>query len=99
MKYIIFLLLCAFILVSCRPYSKETYLRDYEKFINKISIEEQSFSENDWKSIELKFNNFNSVWYEDYSSELTIAERLKVTKLHGQYLYYRSKAELKGLLK
>ena len=98
MKKLIFIFLL-FSFIACRPYSKEAYLKDYESFINEISLEEQDYTEKDWTSIESKFDKFNTIWYNDYSDEFSLTDKLKVTKLKTQYLYYRGKAEIKGLFK
>ena len=98
MKKLIFIFLL-FSFIACRPYSKEAYLKDYESFINEISLEEQDYTEKDWTSIESKFDKFNTIWYIDYSDEFSLTDKLKVTKLKTQYLYYRGKVKIKGLFK
>ena len=98
MKKLIFIFLF-FSFIACRPYSKEAYLKDYESFINEISLEEQDYTEKDWTSIESKFDKFNTIWYNDYSDEFSLTDKLKVTKLKTQYLYYRGKVKIKGLFK
>jgi hypothetical protein len=98
MKKLIFIFLL-FSFIACRPYSKEAYLKDYESFINEISLEEQDYTEKDWTSIESKFDKFNTIWYNDYSDEFSLTDKLKVTKLKTQYLYYRGKVKIKGLFK
>lgn len=98
MKKSLILFFLIFIL-ACRPYSKEAYLKDYELFINEISLEEQNYTEKDWKSIDSKFDKFNTIWYNDYSEDFSLTDKLTITKFHSQYLYYRGKAEIKGLFK
>ena len=98
MKKLIFIFLL-FSFIACRPYSKEAYLKDYESFINEISLEEQDYTEKDWTSIESKFDKFNTIWYNDYSDEFSLTDKLKVTKLKTQYLYYRGKVKIKGIFK
>ena len=73
-------------------------MKDYESFINEISLEEQDYTEKDWTSIESKFDKFNTIWYNDYSDEFSLTDKLKVTKLKTQYLYYRGKVKIKGLI-
>ena len=98
MKKIIFAILL-FCFISCRPFSKESYLKDYETFITKISNEEPNYTESDWKIIDKKFEKFNTDWYDHFSNDLTFTEKLTVTKLHTQYIYYKGKSELRGVFK
>ena len=98
MKNLIFIFLL-FSFIACRPFTKESYLKDYDTFITKIADEEPSYTESDWESTEKKFQKFNTDWYDHFSNDLTFAEKLTVTKLHTQYIYYKGKSELRGVFK
>ena len=66
--------------------------------ITKISNEEQNYTDEDWKSVDKKFEKFNTEWYEHFSDDLTISEKLAISKLHSKFIYYKSKSTFKKIL-
>ena len=58
--------------------SKESYVKDFKKFIEKVEAAGSDYTEEDWKKADEKFETFTGDRYEKFSSELTIDE-LKAT--------------------
>ncbi|NDA62451.1 MAG: hypothetical protein EBX50_10445 [Chitinophagia bacterium] len=84
------LLLCFFIfLVSCKPYSKEAYLKQYSEFIETISRENDTYTDDDWVRKDKKFKQFNEDWYNEFETEFSFSEKITITKFKAKYSFYR----------
>lgn len=82
--------LTLFYFATCRPYSKEAYLKQYSEFIETIGNERESYTEGDWATYDKKYNQFNDEWYKEFEKELTLKENLTILKYKAQYQYYRN---------
>ena len=51
--------------------SKESYVKDFKKFIEKVEAAGSDYTEEDWKKADEKFETFTGDRYEKFSSELT----------------------------
>ena len=80
---ILFNLLIFLLVASCSP--KTSYIKDFGEFINEVEISSKSYSEEDWKYIEVEFNNFSEIVYMDYENELTEAELKQVQSYRKRY--------------
>ena len=88
---IIALVLVTFTVTSCRPFSKESYLEKYDKFITEVSEKGTKYTEKDWKKADEKYKKFNEDWYDRFKEDLTWQEKLTTTKYTVQYTYNRNK--------
>jgi len=86
------IVLLVFSLFSCRPFSKESYLKRYDEFMTEVSSKEASYTDKDWKKADEKYKKFNQDWYDRFKEELTLQEKLTTTKYNIQYSYFKSKA-------
>jgi hypothetical protein len=82
---------------SCSFYSKDDYLKDFNKFINDVETNFESFSEEDWKLKDADFQNYTTELYEKFKEELTDDDQKLIGKLKTKYLLVKSKSEMKNL--
>ena len=76
--------------------SKESYVKDFKKFIEKVEAAGSDYTEEDWKKADQKFETFTGDRYEKFSSELTIDEQIEITKLKATYATRRGLSNLKN---
>lgn len=74
---------------SFSPFTKESYLEKYEAFMDKVAEERDTYSDDDWKDADEKYEQFNEEWYDKFESELSWKEKLTLTKYSTQYNFYR----------
>jgi len=79
------LLIFMLVLISCSPQNKETYLKDYEEFINKVGNENGKFNEKKWKETDAKYEKFSGEWKSKFEDEFTWKEKIVLTKFEFQY--------------
>jgi len=81
---------CLFIVSSCIiPTSKESYLRKFENFVEKVGKEHGKYKKSDWNYTDRVFKKFSKDWYKEYKDELTTQEQLKVAELKVRYNSYK----------
>lgn len=73
-----------FALSSCGD-SKESYVKDFTKFVEKVKADCGNYSADDWKKANEKFDIFVGSRYEKFSSELSMDELVEITKLKATY--------------
>lgn len=73
-----------FALGSCGD-SKESYVKDFTKFVEKVKRDCEDYSADDWKKANEKFEVFVGSRYEKFSSELSMDELVEITKLKATY--------------
>jgi hypothetical protein len=76
---------------SCSPSSKESYLKRYEAFIEKVSEKGDNYTDEDWKDMDEDYKQLNEEWYNKFKDELSLTEKLTVKKYSVQYTFYRNK--------
>lgn len=79
-----------FVMSSCSE-SKDSYIKDFTKFVEKVQANEDKYSKDDWKELEKKYVEFAETKYEKYSSELSTDEMIGITKLKAIYLTIQTK--------
>ena len=85
-------------LISCKSPvdSKESYLGNYESFIDEIKDNKNSYSEKEWKEKDKEFQKFSDEMYSKYQEELGLFEQAKIAKYA---LVYGSTRGVKALSK
>ena len=83
---IIFVLL---LLAACASQTKESYLQDYQDFMQDVKEHYDTYSQKDWQAKDEKFKKFSEEWYEDYKEDLTWKEQLRLGKYALQYNLYK----------
>jgi len=78
-------------LIACRPFSKESYLEKYDKFISEVSVKGDKYTDKDWSKADEEYKKFSEDWYDHFKDDLTWQEKLTTTKYTVQFSYYRNK--------
>lgn len=73
-----------FTLSGCAK-SKDSYVKDFDKFVEKVKTQCSDYSEADWKKADKTFKKYAETQYDKFSSELSNDELIKVTKLKATY--------------
>lgn len=81
----------ALLLLSSCSESKESYVKDFTKFVEKVQADADSYTEADWEKMNKKYAEFAETKYEKYSSELSTDEMFELTKLKATYLTIQTK--------
>lgn len=90
----------ALLLLSSCGETKDSYVKDFTKFVEKVQANADKYSEADWKEMSKKYEEFAETKYEKYSSELSTEEMIGLTKLKATYLTIQAKhGIIQGLLK
>lgn len=86
----LFAVMALFVMSSCGE-SKDSYIKDFTKFVEKVQANEDKYSKEDWKEVEKKYIEFAETKYDKYSSELSTDEMIGLTKLKATYLTIQTK--------
>lgn len=76
--------------------SKESYVKDFKKFVEKVEAAGSDYTEDDWKKADEKFEALTGDRYEKFSTELTVDEQVEITKLKASYATRRGLSTLKN---
>ncbi len=82
-KKLLYLLFLFVITSSCDQ--KASYLKDFGEFINEVELSNESYSEEDWKFVEVEFNDFSEIRFMDYENQLTEAELGQIKSFRRRY--------------
>ena len=69
MRYTLFVIL--FSLFSCKNMTKESYISNYESFVNKVELNSENYSLNDWSKKDSLFEIYSVNLFNEYESQLT----------------------------
>ena len=94
MKKFLVIALSAFLLTACE--SKDSYMNDFESFIEKVQEKSDSFTESDWKKADDQFSKFTGSSYEKYAAELSNEEKLQIAKFQTIYAASKAKSGMKS---
>lgn len=85
----------AILMSSCMvPTSKDSYLNKFEQFVNQVEKEHENYTEKDWKWADSQFKKFSVDWYNEYSDELTLKEKLRVKMIMLKYKALKGEDQL-----
>jgi hypothetical protein len=97
---IVFHLVISVIMFSCVvPASKESYLKKFEKFVERVEKNHENFNKKDWKWADVTFGKFTNEWYREYKNKLTPEEELKVIALKLKYQSYKQPDVIQEILR
>lgn len=74
-----------FLLTSCAPQTKESYLEDYNEFIVNVENESGDYTDEYWKKIEEEYNKFNGEWYKKFEDEFTWKDEILIAKYQFKF--------------
>jgi len=84
-------MICVLMLTSCNinqcgP-TKEKFLENYEKFVDKVESKNLSADEKAWQNLDRTFDKYLSECYKEFENELTSSERIDFATTTVQYYY------------
>lgn len=96
MKRFLMMMVVVMTLFTCSSCSetKESYVKDFTKFIEKVQKESEKYTSADWDKIDKEFEEFAVTKYDKYSPELTTDEMFELTKLKANYLTLQTKHDI-----
>ena len=110
MKKVLFMLLVMFALSACQ--SKDSYVKEFSDFVDKVEMEAADYTDKDWKKADLKFSDLSTNLYAKFEEELNADEKAALTspgnverrlaeiiKLQATYAGLKMKAGVKDAAK
>ena len=94
MKKVLFMLLVMFALSACQ--SKDSYVKEFSDFVDKVEMEAADYTDKDWKKADLKFSDLSTDLYAKFEEELNADE---IIKLQATYAGLKMKAGVKDAAK
>ena len=79
MKKVLFMLLVMFALSACQ--SKDSYVKEFSDFVDKVEMEAADYTDKDWKKADLKFSDLSTNLYAKFEEELNADEKAEIIKL------------------
>ena len=78
------------IATSCTaPWSKESYLKQFDAFVSEVSENYKNYDEKDWKKKTEKYEKFSGVWYDKFKNDFTLKEQISIEAKKTKWHYYR----------
>ncbi|WP_372647357.1 DUF6565 domain-containing protein [Draconibacterium sp.] len=101
MKYSKYLILCCMVwLVACTtPSSKEDYLDQFERFVERVDNNHNKYGKKDWEWADEKFEKYNSEWYLEYRDDFTVEDQIKIKGLIIKYHALKNKESIGDMLR
>ena len=93
MKKVLFMLLVMFALSACQ--SKDSYVKEFSDFVDKVEMEAADYTDKDWKKADLKFSDLSA----KFEEELNADEKAEIIKLQATYAGLKMKAGVKDAAK
>jgi hypothetical protein len=88
-----FLVICS--LTTCViPTTKETYLKNFERFISDVEKNGEKFSISDWRWANRRFSKYSGEWYENFQNDLKVEEKMQVAGLKTRYMIAKGNSKL-----
>lgn len=89
MKTKILLVLISLAMIACAPMTKERYMERYAEFMDEISQNASSYTENDWVKKDKQYQKYSDELYNKFKKELTASDKLTLAGYKIKYTYYR----------
>jgi hypothetical protein len=88
-----FLVICS--LTTCViPTTKETYLKNFERFVNDVEKNGEKFSISDWRWANRRLSKYSGEWYENFQNDLKMEEKMQVAGLKTRYMVAKGNSKL-----
>lgn len=78
---------------------KDSYINNFENFIEEVKIDHEEYSKTEWKDIETEYLDLSEKKRLIYEDLLTKEDKKKLSRLEGQYLSYRTSGFLDNIMK
>jgi hypothetical protein len=93
MKKSLFTYGLSFILIlsiaGCSYYSKESYLKGFEKFITDVSQNHKSYDDKTWEKQTARYEKFTGEWYKKFEDDFTVKEKVSITGYKIKFNYFK----------
>ncbi|MDR1222569.1 MAG: hypothetical protein LBL07_06780 [Tannerella sp.] len=76
-------------IAGCSCYSKERYLKDFEKFITDVSQNHKSYDDKKWEKQTARYEKFTGEYYEKFEDDFTLKEKITVTGYKVKFNYFK----------
>jgi len=87
------LVICSF--TTCViPTTKETYLKNFERFVKDVEKNGEKFTISDWRWANRRFSRYSGEWYENFQDDLKMEEKVQVTGLKTRYMIAKGNSKL-----
>jgi hypothetical protein len=92
---IIFSFLLIYSLTTCViPTTKETYLKNFDRFISDVEKNGKKFSISDWTWANRRFSKYSGEWYDNFQNDLKMEEKMQVAGLKTRYMIAKGSSKL-----
>ena len=78
---------------------KDSYINNFENFIEEVKIDHEEYSKTEWKDIETEYLDLSEKKRLIYEDLLTKEDKKRLSRLEGQYLSYRTSGFLDNIMK
>lgn len=78
-------------------YSKDSYIKSFTAFVEKVKVENKKYTEEDWKQADLNYDKFAVQDYNKYLDNLTETDKEQIGKIEAQYKLIIFKKESKNI--
>ena len=79
MKKVLFMLLVMFALSACQ--SKDSYVKEFSDFVDKVEMEAADYTDKDWKKADLKFSDLSTNLYAKFDAFKSVSNGVQAVRL------------------
>ena len=74
------------VLIFCQcSMNKDSYLKDFEKFITQTEKNCTTLYDPEWEKIQARFNDYTEKYYEQFKEELSVNEKISISILKSKF--------------
>lgn len=66
---------------SCGPMTADSYMRQYEEFVDELADNFRTYSDADWDRQSKRYDKFTGPWYARVEDQLSMSQKLEAHKL------------------
>ena len=66
---------------SCGPMTADSYMRQYEEFVDELADNFRTYSDADWDRQAKRYDKFTGPWYARVEDQLSMSQKLEAHKL------------------
>ncbi len=84
-------------LTSCAPQTKESYLEQYQSFVQDVKSNHNTYLEKDWAEKDEDYKKFSEQWRVRFEEEFTWKELIILEKYKIEYNFYRFSHDFRSI--
>ena len=94
--HLLFFSFLSILMISCDAlYTKDDYIQAFSDFVNESSEKANTYTEEDWKSADKKFDHYINTDYQRFKTHLNPLDERALAELRNAYVYLRVNAKYK----